>query len=82
VSLSLAPFPGCQRHTFAAGGTVYPAEYRELVVVTPAGARVELCQTLVRWAGAGRVFRSTAREVLDLARAGASGFRLGRVAFA
>jgi hypothetical protein len=80
VSLSLAPFPGRQRHTFAAGGTVYPAEYRELVVVTPDGARVGRLRTRLCWRGVQGVVRSTPAEVFVLAVAGASGFRLAQAA--
>jgi hypothetical protein len=76
VSLSLVPFPAHQRHTFAVGGTVYEAEYRELVVITPDDASVDQLRNLLSWHGDKGVVKSTAREVFDLARARASGFRM------
>jgi hypothetical protein len=35
VAVSLAPFPTYQKHTFAAGGTVHEAEYKELRIHVP-----------------------------------------------
>jgi hypothetical protein len=76
VAVSFAPDPAAQRHTFAAGGRVYEAERREVRVVVPDDAKPDPTRNLLGWAGdKGRV-KSTAREVYDLAAAGASGFRV------
>ncbi len=78
VALSFVPHAGHQRHTFAVGDTVYEAECREFRVVIPDDAKVDPLKNLVSWDGdKGRVF-STAREVFDLALAGASGFRMAK----
>jgi hypothetical protein len=78
VSVSLVPFPAHQRHTFAVGDAVYEAVYHELAVVTPDGASVDLLRNQLSWPGAKGAVKSTAKEVFDLARARASGFRMGR----
>ncbi len=76
VALSLVPHSAHQRHTFAAGGRVYEAEYRTLRVVVPDDAKVDALENLVCWVGDKGPVRSTAKEVFDLAQARASGFRM------
>ncbi|MEO2090696.1 MAG: hypothetical protein ABGY75_14520 [Gemmataceae bacterium] len=78
MSVSLVPFPAHQRHTFAVGDAVYEAEYRELAVVAPDGASVDLLRNRLSWPGAKGAVQSTAREVVEMARARASGFRIVR----
>jgi hypothetical protein len=78
VAVSLVPHAGHQRHTFTVGDKVYEAECKELQVVIPDDARIDPVKNLVIWDGdKGRV-QSTAREVFDLAHAGASGFRMAK----
>ena len=76
VALSLVPYSDHQRHTFTAGGRVYEAERRELRVVVPDDATVDALDNLLCWAGDKGPVKSTAKEVFDLAQAGASGFRM------
>lgn len=76
VSLSFVPFATSQTCTFPVGDRVYEAKYSELQVVVPDGAKVDVLRNRVTWGeGKGRVY-STAKEVVDLARVGDSGFRL------
>ena len=76
VALSLVPHSSAQKHTFTAAGTVYEAECRELQVVVPDGAKIDALKNLLCWAGDKGPVKSTAKEVFDLAQAGASGFRM------
>jgi hypothetical protein len=76
VAFSLVPYSASQRHTFAAGGRVYEAESGELRVVVPDDAKIDALKNLLCWAGDKGPVKSTAKEVFDLAVAGASGFRL------
>jgi hypothetical protein len=76
VALSFAPDPAGQRHTFMAGGREYEAERREVRVIVPDSATLDVLRNRLRWAGDKGPVQSTAKEVLDLAEAGASGFRL------
>ena len=76
VGLSLVPDSDGQRHTFTAGGKVYPAERREVRVVVPDDAKIDALKNLLCWAGDKGPVKSTAKEVLDLAEAHASGFRM------
>jgi hypothetical protein len=76
VAVSFAPDPAAQRHTFAAGGRVYEAERREVRVVGPETAKLDPTRNLLGWAGDTGPVKSTAKEVYDLAVAGASGFRV------
>jgi hypothetical protein len=86
ASVSLAPFPAHQRHTFTAGGTVHEAVCKELRVVVPDGATIgangqrlnwsNSNEPVLYWTGEKGVVNSTAKEVLDLARACGSGFRM------
>ncbi len=76
--MSLVPFPAHQRHTFAVGDTVYEAVYRELAVVAPDGASVDPLRNQLSWPGAKGAVKSTAKEVVEMARTRASGFRMAR----
>lgn len=88
VAVSLIPFPTHQKHTFTAAGAVYPAEYKELCVVVPDGAvvgtikgrlnGVSAFEPVLSWDGAKGAVVSTAKEVLELARARGSGFRMAK----
>ena len=51
VALSFVPDSADQRHTFTAGGKVYEAERRELRVVVPDDAKLDLLKNLLCWAG-------------------------------
>jgi hypothetical protein len=75
VSVSLVPDSAAQRHTFTVGGKVYEAERKELRVVVPDDAKLDVMKNLLCWAGDHGPVKSTAKEVFDLAEAGASGFR-------
>ena len=76
VALSLVPYAASQRHTFSVGSRLYEAEHREVQVVVPDDAKVDVLKNLLGWAGDKGPVKSTAKEVYDLAAAGASGFRL------
>ena len=76
VSFSLVPSTGYQRHTFTAGSTVYEAECGELQVVVPDDSTIDPLRRVLSWKDDKRAVKSTAREVFELAQAGASGFRM------
>ncbi|MBX9625875.1 MAG: hypothetical protein K2X82_18895 [Gemmataceae bacterium] len=76
VAVSFAPDSAAQRHTFTVGKRVYEAVRREVRVVVPDDAKLDVMKNLLGWAGAQGPVKSTAREVYDLATAGASGFRM------
>jgi hypothetical protein len=76
VSWSLVPDSVDQRHTFTVGGKVYEAERREVQIVVPSDAKIDALKNLLCWGGDKGVVKSTAREVYELAEAGASGFRV------
>ena len=76
VALSLVPYSADQRHTYTLDGRVYEAERRELRVVVPDGAKLDVLRNLLCWTGAQGPVKSTAKEVFDLAEARASGFRM------
>lgn len=78
VAVSFAPDPPAQLHTFSAGGRVYEAERREVRVFVPDNAKLDPTRNLLAWAGDNGHAKSTAKEVHDLAKAGASGFRVAR----
>ena len=78
VSLSLLPFAGHQRHTYAVGQVVYEAECREIQVVVPDDAKIDPLRNQLTWHDGKGLTRSSAKEVFDLASAGASGFRMPR----
>ena len=76
VSLSFAPDPEGQHHTYTAGGKVYEARRREVTVTVPDSAKLDPARNVLCWTGTGGLVRSTAREVFDLATAGERVFRL------
>lgn len=76
VALSLVPYSPHQRHTYTAGGRVYESESRELRVIVPDDAKLDVLKNLLCWAGDKGPVKSTAKEVFDMAEARVSGFRL------
>lgn len=78
VAFSLLPDGPHQRHTFTSEGRVYEAVRRELRVVVPAGATIDALKNVLCWTVGKGMVKSTAKEVLDMAEARASGFRLAR----
>jgi hypothetical protein len=78
VALSFSPDVAGQRHTFTAKGREYKAERRELRVLVPDDATVDLLHRLLVWNGKEGSIKSTAREVYDLAKSRLSGFRVVR----
>jgi hypothetical protein len=78
VALSLVPYSNDQRHTFTFEGKVYEAERRELQVIVPDDAKLDVLKNLLCWSGEKGPMKSTAKEVYDLAEAKLSGFRLGK----
>jgi hypothetical protein len=76
VALSLVPYSDSQRHTYTAGGKVYEAQRKELRVIVPDDAKLDVMKNLLCWAGDKGPVKSTAKEVFDLAEASASGFRM------
>jgi len=78
VAVSFAPDAAGQRHTFTAGGRVYEADYKELQVVVPDGAKLDQLNKFIVWSGDQGPVKSTAREVYDLAMSRTSGFRVAR----
>jgi hypothetical protein len=76
VAVSFVPDSASQRHTFTAAGQVYEAERRELRVVVPDDAKLDLAGRLLGWAGPDGPVKSTAKEVYDLAEARTSGFQM------
>lgn len=80
VAVSLLPYPTSQKHTFAVGTEVFEASYHESRVEVPGDATIDPLKNLLCWASAKGKLKSTAREVLDFAKAGVSGFRVARKA--
>jgi hypothetical protein len=76
VALSLVPSSADQRHTFTTGGRVYEAELRELRVIVPDDAKLDVLKNLLCWTGDKGPVKLTAKEVFDLAAARAPGFRM------
>jgi len=76
IVVSFSPDAAAQRHTFTAGGRVYEAERREILVVVPDGAKLDLLRHWLGWVGDQGPVKSSAREIYDLAKTRASGFRL------
>jgi hypothetical protein len=75
VSVSFAPPDTAQRHTYTAGGKVYEAVFREVLVAVPDDAKLDVLKNLLCWAGDKGPTKSTAKEVMELARTKAPGFR-------
>jgi hypothetical protein len=78
TSVSFDTAAAGQRHTFTAEGRQYEAEQREVSVVVPEGATLDLLHKVLVWSGDKGSVKSTAREVCELAKTRASGFRVGR----
>ena len=78
VALSLVPSSADQRHTFSVEGKVYEAERRELRIIVPGDAKLDVLKNLLCWGGSNGPVKSTAKEVFDLAEASVSGFRMGQ----
>ena len=87
MSMSFAPFPAHQRHTFTTCGVEHEAQYTELRVAVPDGATVRAERGLswagekgpvLNWVGENGPVISTAQEVFDLAHTPGSGFRMAK----
>ena len=78
VAYSFHPDAAGQRFTFTSGDTVYEAESKELQIQAPDDVKLDPLRNLLCWAGDKGPIKSTAREVFDLARSRASGFRIRR----
>lgn len=76
VALSLVPYSNDQRHTYTVGTQVYEAVRKEILVVVPDDAKIDVLKNLLCWAGDKGQVKSTAKEVFDMAEARVSGFRL------
>jgi hypothetical protein len=76
VALSLVPYAASQRHTFTAGGKIYESKQKEILIIVPDDAKLDVMKNLLCWSGDQGPMKSTAKEVYDLAEAGASGFKL------
>ena len=81
VAVSLMPYPTTQKHTFMVGTEVIEASFHESRVEVPSDATIDQLKNLLCWADSAKgKLKSTAREVLDFAKAGVSGFRVARKA--
>jgi hypothetical protein len=78
VTVSLVPFVGHQRHTYTVGDKEYEAECKELQIIVPADATIDVFKNLLNWTGDKGLVKSTAKEVFDMACAGTSGFRMAK----
>ena len=74
-AVSFVPPDASQRHTFTANGRVYEAECREVKVIVPDDAKLDVLRNLLGWAGDNGPTKATAKEVFELARTKAQGFR-------
>ena len=74
-SVSFAPPDAAQRHTFTADGKVYEAECKEVKIMAPDDAKLDPLRNLLSWAGTDGPIKATAKEVFELARTKAQGFR-------
>jgi hypothetical protein len=77
-SVSLLPFATSQRHTFTHDGTVYEAVCKEVQIVVPDDAKIDPVRNLLCWGGEKGQVKSTAREVFEMVRSRASGFRMAK----
>jgi hypothetical protein len=75
-AVSFVPPDATQRHTFSANGKVYEAEFKEVHIVVPDGATFDPLKNLLGWAGDKGPMKSTAKEVYELARTKAPGFKM------
>ena len=78
VAVSLVPYPTSQKHTFVVDNMTYEASFHESRVEVPGDATIDTLKNLLCWADSKGKLKSTAREVLDFAKAGVSGFRVAR----
>jgi hypothetical protein len=78
LAVSFSPDPAEQRFTFTYRGREYEAKRRKILVNIPEGAKLDLVKNLLDWDGDKGPVKSKAREVYDLAEAGASGFRMAK----
>lgn len=74
-AVSFVPPDATQRHTFTANGKVYEAEFKEVLIIVPDGATFDPLKNLLAWTGDKGPIKSTAKEVYELAKAKAPGFR-------
>ena len=74
-SVSFAPPDAAQRHTFTADGKVYEAECKEVKIMAPDDAKLDPLRNLLSWVGTDGPIKATAKEVFELARTKAQGFR-------
>ena len=75
VAFSFIPFSADQRHTFASAGNVFEAERREVHVVVPDDAKIDVLRNRLAWSGGKGSVKSTANEVFGFAETCVSGFR-------
>ena len=57
---------------------MYEAVCKELTIIVPDDAKLDPLKNLLSWTGDKGPVKSTAKEVFDLAQAGASGFKLAK----
>lgn len=76
VSLSFIPYSTDQIHTFPSGGQVYEAKYSEVHVIAPDDVKLDVLHNRLVWGKGMGTVKATAKEVLDLATNGKSGFAL------
>ena len=55
---------------------MYEAEFKELRVIVPDDAKIDVLKNLLCWVGDKGPVKSTAKEIFDLAEARVSGFRM------
>jgi hypothetical protein len=75
VALSLVPFPEAQKHTYTLDGKIYDAVRKELRVIVPDDAKIDVLKNLLCWHSDKGLVKSTATEVYEFAQAQASGFK-------
>ena len=74
-AVSFVPPDATQRHTFTSGKKIYEAEFKEVHVIVPDGATIDPLKNLLAWSSDKGPMKSTAKEVYELARTKASGFK-------
>jgi len=77
-SVSLVPYPESQKHTYTVDEVVYEASFSVSHVEVPENSTIDQLKNLLCWADSRGKMKSTAAEVLDMAKAGISGFRKSR----
>lgn len=78
VSVSFTQDGAAQRHTYTLAGREYEAVRRELQVVIPDDAKLDIERKFLSWAGSKGSGKLTAKEVFDLAQSESSGFHLAK----